>query len=65
MLPPTCGWVTDEGWPEGRGGGPLEGGLKLEGGPLAVGVDWPLWVPGAVPPPGIGRNAIGRITAFP
>ena len=40
MLPPTCdGRFPDEGWPEGSGGGPLDGGLKLEGGPLAVGVD--------------------------
>ena len=34
ILPPTCGWFPAEGWPEGRGGGPLDGGLKL-----AVGVD--------------------------
>lgn len=54
------------GCPEGSGGGPFEGGLKLDGVALAaVGVDAPLWVPCPPPPPGIGRNAIGRMTAFP
>ena len=54
------------GCPEGSGGGPFEGGLKLEGVALAaVGVDAPLWVPCPPPPPGMGRNAIGRMTAFP
>ena len=67
-MPPLIifGWLPGNGCPEGKGGGPFDGGLKLEGGPLAaVGVDAPLCVPCTPPPPGMGRNAIGRITAFP